>query len=157
MATAFEGDEPNPEGQYNRTHYVCVEMLDYCDDRPVPRNLVDNKCSMCKAVVADVISVAERKKEWDHYRTKRHIYDVLDSVCSSVVLRMPPELVTPFSNSCADIVEEYEHEIVDAYISDPETAVQAICGPGVAKACPASHDKYSQAYLSIFHQVPRME
>ena len=88
------------------------------------------------------------------YRTKTHVYEALDSACTSSVLRIPPALHARFSEVCSDIVEEYEHEIADAIVADPESAVEAVCGPSVVGACPKKHKKYKSAWLSPFHQVP---
>jgi hypothetical protein len=156
MAAAYAGNEPVETDVYNKTHFVCVKQLDYCDDQPVPpATMFRDKCEACKAVVADIAMVVYRKKAgWELYRTKTHVYEVLDRACTSSVLRIPPSLHGRFSSSCDDIVEEYEHEIADAIIADPESSVEAVCGPAVAAACAKDHDQYHKAWLSPFHQVP---
>ena len=98
--------------------------------------------------------VYRKKAGWELYRTKTHVYEVLDTACTSSVLRIPPVLHSRFSSVCDDIVEEYEHDIADAIIADPESAVKAVCGPDVAAVCAKDHDGYQKAWLSPFHQVP---
>ena len=156
MAVAYAGDEPVETDVYNKTHFVCVKQLDYCDDQPVPPvTLFNDKCEACKAVVADIAMVVYRKKAgWELYRTKTHVYQVLDRARTSSVLRIPPALHSRFSSACDDIVEEYEHEIASAIIADPEASVKAVCGPAVAGACAKGHKGYDKAWLSPFHQVP---
>ena len=156
VASAFAGDEPTEGDMYARTHKVCVKTLDYCDDAPTPgRKLLKSPCSMCKAVVADIVMVVQRKeKGYDLFRTKPHVYDVLDSACSSSVLRIPPAIHTKFSSACEEVVEEHEHALAQAIIDNPATAAEKICGPEGSGVCPKGHDGYRDAWTSIFHQVP---
>ena len=64
MAVAYAGDEPVETDVYNKTHFVCVKQLDYCDDQPVHFHvtLFNDKCEACKAVVADIAMVVYRRK-----------------------------------------------------------------------------------------------
>lgn len=154
VARAYAGEEPIEAQQYNKTRYVCVKVLDYCDD---DRNSVvgfANDCETCKAVVKDMEAVMYRSKESDFFRSTRHVYSVLDAACSSLVLRAPPAILRPLTDMCEDLVSDHEHEIAQALMRDPVTAGRMVCGPQGVGHCPAGHENYETVWTSIFHQKP---
>jgi hypothetical protein len=157
VATSFAGDEPLETNMYNRTHHVCVNLLDYCDALPPPSlTLMQNKCEMCKAVVADIVMVVQRHEGgYALYRTKPHVYKVLDTACSSSILRIPPHIHTKFSKACEEIVEENEHELATAIINDLDNAVENVCVK-VTGMCSSQQKESDFKYIwtSSFHQVP---
>ena len=156
VATSFAGDEPLETNMYNRTHHVCVKLLDYCDEIvPPTAKILASKCDMCQAVVADIVMVVKRYEGgYSLYRTKPHVYNVLDTACSSSILRIPPHIHTKFSKSCEEIVEENEHELADAIINDIENAVENVCSK-VTNMCPKRQKQSDFKYIwtSAFHQV----
>jgi hypothetical protein len=155
VATSFAGDEPTETNMYNRTHQVCVKTLDYCDEHPPPSSkLLSNQCEMCKAVVADIVMVVRRHEGgFPLYRTKSHVYNVLDTACSSSVLRIPPSIHTKFSSMCEEIVEESEHELAEALMSNLEGALKRVCAD-VTGMCSNKDRNYMYVWTSSFHQVP---
>jgi len=155
VATSFAGDEPTETNMYNRTHHVCVKTLDYCDEHPPPSTkLLSNQCEMCKAVVADIVMVVKRYEGgFPLYRTKSHVYDVLDTACSSSVLRIPPSIHTKFSSLCEEIVEENEHELAEALMSNLEGALKHVC-VDVTSMCSSKDRNFMYVWTSSFHQVP---
>jgi hypothetical protein len=155
VATSFSGDEPVETNMYGRTHHVCVKTLDYCDDVPPPsKNILQSTCEMCKAVVADISMVVQRHEGgYALYRTKQHVYHVLDTACSSSVLRIPPNIHTKFSTICEEIVEEHEHALASAMIDDLHTAVKTVC-TSVTGMCPMTETNFKYVWTSSFHQVP---
>lgn len=154
VAQAYAGDQAIEAQQYIKTHQVCVKILDYCDDDVNPTEGFANKCETCKAVMGDIEAVVYRSKEADYYRSRRHIYAIIDSACSSLVLRVPPNLLRELTDMCELLVADYEHEIAEAFIRDPPTSGRMICGNRGAGFCPDTHDTYDQVWLSIFHQQP---
>ena len=155
VANSFAGDEPLETNMYERTHSVCVKTLDYCDDLPPPSvDILRSNCEMCKAVVADISMVVQRHEGgFAMYRTKPHVYKVLDTACSSSILRIPPSIHTKFSTMCEEIVEENEHALADAIIKDIKNAVETVCVK-VTNMCSKKDKNFKYIWTSSFHQVP---
>ena len=139
-AVAYAGDEPVETDVYNKTHFVCVKQLDYCDDQPVlARALFNRACEALRAVVADIAMVVYRKKAgWELYRTGSFRARPRLHQCGAVAYSSCT--AQPFSSANA-IVEEYEHGSPWFIIADPEASVKAVCGPAVAAPCAHKPDK----------------
>ena len=156
ISNVFGGDEPNERSIYPKTYKACVEILDYCDK--IDENYVDKligsstkksstgkklstsaiKCNRCRTVVSDIVHVVNRKSSWDFFRTKEHIYSVLDSICNGIVYRYPESLTNILSEMCSDIIESYEHEIAQVLIDRIDDANDLICGKEISNFCPSS-------------------
>merc|ERR1711991_310488 len=149
LSNVFGGDEPNERSIYPKTHKACVEILDYCDkiDESYTHTLMvskdptkriflsEIKCNRCRTVVSDIVHVVNRKSSWDFFRTKEHIYSVLDSICNGIVYRYPESLMNPLSEMCSDIIESHEHEIAKILIENIDQAEKLICESKMTSLC----------------------
>eukprot|EP00943_MAST-04B_sp_MAST-4B-sp1_P003399 g3399.t1 len=182
LSNVFGGDEPNERTIYPKTYKACVEILDYCDkiDESYVGKLIrspsstksgdgashsDMKCNRCRTVVSDIVHVVNRKSSWDFFRTKEHIYSVLDSICNGIVYRYPESLTNVLSEMCSDIIENYEHEIAQVLIDNIDQANDLICGKKISNFCSTPKDMketkgntegrvHVPIWESPFHRVP---
>jgi hypothetical protein len=157
VSNAFEGDEPTERMAFDKIHKVCVTALDYCDDYVGEFPPSPTTCDMCRAVVADVVAVVNRKKNWDLFRSKKHIYSVFDTVCSTMVYRFPNRTTNQMSDACADVIENYEHEIAKILMEDIDHAIDRVCSKEVVGACSRNWKKGDFVWRSPFHRTPRNE
>ena len=170
LSNVFGGDEPTERAVYKITYKACVDVLDYCDkidgsytdklfrSKSSQASLSSVKCNRCRTVVSDMVNVVERKSSWDFFRTKEHIYSVLDSICNGIVYRFPEKLMNPLSEMCSDIIESHEHEIAKILIEKIDQAEKLICGSEMTSLC--SEDEFKKnrfAWDSPFHRKPLTE
>ena len=116
--------------------------------------------------MSDIVHVVNRKSSWDFFRTKEHIYSVLDSICNGIVYRYPESLTNVLSEMCSDIIENYEHEIAQVLIDNIDNANDLICGKKISNFCSTPKDikktkenneeggVHVPIWESPFHRVP---
>ena len=159
VSNVFEGDEPTERMAYDKIQNVCVGILDYCDKpnfMPVAEHRAITNCGKCQAIVVDIMSAMKRKSRWDMYRSKRHVYEELDQACSKIVYRFPNTLTNSLAEICAEIVENYEHELADALMNDFDNAVTRVCGAKITGLCQTKDFQDGALVLqSPFHREPQ--
>ena len=146
VAEGLSGKEfPDLADLYPRTYWACVEKMDLCDPVPLKAHAFDpvlfedklpgtsklDECERCKAVVADIIGVLSRSKGSPKYRTREHVWSVLEDECVHIVSRFPKHVGLRLQSTCENLLEDYEDELVGFFAGQDGDPFEAICGdPG---------------------------
>lgn len=69
------------------------------------------------------------------YLTKTHVWGHFDEGCAMIQARYPPSISGRLQSACDELIEEYEEEIAEAFLSRVDTPSKVICGKRGSGVC----------------------
>ena len=159
ISEAFAGNFPIVAGLYDATYATCVTRQDLCDgldaedDETEEAAVSDlDKCEGCKSVVADIAGVLTRSKGAPGYLSRKHVWAVLEEECTFIVARFPKRLGLRLQESCQDLLQDYDEDMVDVFSSADPNPGRTICGKQTARMCrKGKGNKWNEFRRSVFH------
>ena len=109
---------------YARIKQVCVDKMDLCEEKEglyesfgqkkkrsgriaVPR------CDKCLAVVQNIKDILTRKKGSKGYLRPKHVWQVLENICTQILYHHPPHFHMELQEACENLLEEHDEDIAD--------------------------------------------
>ncbi len=125
-------DMPTPETIFHKIREVCVTKMDLCAydeniyEGQEGEDQLSSKCQRCLTITQSMQDVLLRKKGREAYRSRKHVWGVLDDLCSDLPMRFPIRAAQRLVSYCEDLVADYEEEIADAFMNS-ESPIKEIC------------------------------
>ena len=156
ISGAFGGNFPDLAGLYDATYKTCVTQQDLCDgekEEVEEEGAIElDKCEGCKSVVADIAGVLTRSKGAPDYLSRKHVWGVLEEECTFIVSRFPRRLGLRLQESCQDLLQDYDEDMVDVFSSADPNPARTICGKQTARMCrKGKENKWKEFRRSVFH------
>ena len=151
VSESFAGDNAaSAENMYARIKQVCVDKMDLCEEKEglyesfgqkkkrggriaVPR------CDKCLAVVQNIKDILTRKKGSQGYLRPKHVWHVLENICTQILYHHPPHFHMELQEACENLLEEHDEDIADVFINiglgEKNEPGKIICGKSMNAAC----------------------
>lgn len=156
ISGAFAGNFPDVAGLYDATYATCVTQQDLCDGPEEEEEEAAvaelDQCEGCKSVVADIAGVLTRSKGAPEYLSRKHVWAVLEEECTFIVARFPKRLGLRLQESCQDLLQDYDEDMVDVFASADPNPTRTICGKQTARMCrKGKGNNWKEFRRSLFH------
>ena len=117
FARHFSGSVPTALMAFERKGLICGALHPECKVLPSALAERTSVCDSCLLAVRDVYSVVRRTSGRKDYASKKHVWEVLDTICTEMEMRHPQAIAQQVQEQCEVLMEDFDSEVAAEFLT----------------------------------------